>query len=342
MAGKKFNIVYIVGLIITTILSIWIIISGVISLNVTFVIFFWVVKFLSGFGLILGIANGFLIVLDKTKNKLAKKGTNAIIIFQIVIPILLIIYAIDKIISSYLGTGGLSMTGVWADVYVWMDNIIYIYGILSLLLSLYIIPIIKDEIQDAVELGKLSWWKKKAKQVGRGIKKKYFRLKKDFAKAQIQDQMSVKDILELWKNKFAINLLLILAIGTFIFTPVAFICVMFWLRLYVFFRSETNKYERLFLMGSMIWVGIIAAVSPYVQWGIYESIIGYVWTVNIFYLIGILIGSMIFIKKLLNLQGITIQALKLKKKQRQIDKLKKEKEDLKQQLKDKTKEKVLL
>jgi MFS family permease len=338
MAGKKFNIVYIVGLIITTILSIWIIISGVISLNVTFVIFFWVVKFLSGFGLILGIANGFLIILDKTKNKLAKKGTNVIIIFQIIIPILLIIYAIDKIISSYLGTGGLSMTGVWADIYVWLDNIIYIYGILSLLLSIYIIPIIKDEIQDAVELGKFSWWKKKAKQVGRGIKKKYFRLKKDFAKAQIQDQMSVKEILELWKNKFAINLLLILALGTFIFTPVAFICVMFWLRLYVFFRSEANKYERLCLMGSMIWVGIIAAVSPYVQWGIYESIIGYVWTVNIFYLIGILIGSMIFIKKLLNLQGITIQALKLKKKQNQIDKLKKEKEDLKQQLKDKTKE----
>ena len=67
MAGKKFNIVYIVGLILTTILSIWIIISGVISLNVTFIIFFWVVKFLSGFGLILGIVNGFLIILDKTK-----------------------------------------------------------------------------------------------------------------------------------------------------------------------------------------------------------------------------------------------------------------------------------
>ena len=57
-----------------------------------------------------------------------------------------------------------------------------------------------------------------------------------------------------------------------------------------------------------------------------------------FYLIGIILGSMIFIKKLLNLQGITIQALKLRKKQRQIDKLKREKEDLKQQLKDKTNE----
>ena len=56
------------------------------------------------------------------------------------------------------------MKGVWADIYVWMDNIIYIYGILSLLLSLYIIPIIRDEIHEAVELGKFSWWKKKAKQ----------------------------------------------------------------------------------------------------------------------------------------------------------------------------------
>ncbi len=339
MNEKRFNIVYLVGLIITVLLMIWIIISGFISLNITFVIFFWVVKFLSGFGLILGISNGFLIVLDKTKDKIGKRGTNAIIIFQIVIPIILLIYAIDKIISSYYGSGAITMIGIWNDIYVWLDNIIYIYGILSLLLTLYIIPIIRDEIDEAIELGKLSWWKKKAKKVGRGVKKKYFRLKKDFAKAQIQDQMIVKEVLDVWRRKFAINLLLILAIGSFVFTPITFICIMYWLRLYVFFKSETNKYENIALLGSMIWVGIVATLSPFFNitgLRIYETMLPFLWTINVFYLIGIILGSMIFIKKLLNLQGITVQALKLRKKQRQIDKLKREKEDLKQQLKDKT------
>ncbi len=334
MNEKKFKIIYIIGLIISTLLMLWIVFFGNISLNITFVIFFWVVKFLSGFGLILGISNGFLILLDKTKDRIGKRGTNAIIIFQIIIPVILVIYAIEKLITSYLSSGGISMTGVWRDIYVFFDNILYIYGILSLLLTLYIIPIIRDEIDKAVELGKLFWWKKKAKKVGRGIKKKYFRLKKEYAKAQIQDQMTVKEILDLWRNKFAVNLLLIIAIGTFIFTPITFICVMFWLRLYVFFRSDTNNYERIALLTSMTILGIIAVVSPYVQWGIHESILQYIWTMNIFYLIGIVIGSLMFIKKLLNLQGITSQALKLKAKDRKIRKLQKEKEDLKEKLKE--------
>jgi MFS family permease len=303
-----------VGLISTVVLMIWIIVSGFISLNITFIIFFWVVKFLSGFGLILGIANGFLIVLDKTKDKIGKRGTNIIIILQIVIPIVLIIYAIDKIISSYYGTGGFSMTGIWSDIYVWIDNIIYIYGILSLLLTLYIIPIARDEIDEAVELGKFMWWKKKVKKVGRGVKKKYFRLKKDFAQAQIQDQMTVKEVLDVWRRKFAINLLLVLAV---------------------------DKYENISLLVSMIWVGIVATVSPFFNitgLRIYETILPVLWTINIFYLIGIILGSIIFIRKLLILQGITIQALKLRRKEKQIDKLKREKEELKQKLKDKTNE----
>ena len=89
----------------------------------------------------------------------------------------------------------------------------------------------------------------------------------------------------------------------------------------------------------MIWVGIVATLSPFFNitgLRIYETMLPFLLTINVFYLIGIILGSMIFIKKLLNLQGITIQALKLRKKQRQIDKLKREKEDLKQQLKDKT------
>jgi hypothetical protein len=166
-------------------------------------------------------------------------------------------------------------------------------------------------------------------------------LKKDFAKAQIQDQMTVKEILDLWRRKFAINLLLILSIGSFVFMSITFICVMYWLRLYVFFRNDTNKYENIALLGSIIWVAIVATITPFYNLTglrIWDSIAPYLWTINIFYLIGIIFGSLIFIKKLLDLQGITIQALKMKSKDKKIDKLEKEKADLQKQLNDKSKE----
>ncbi len=328
MNEKQFNIVYLVGIIASTIIMLLILLTGVQSLHITFLIFFLIMKYLSGFGLVLSIANAFLIIMDKTKNSISKRGTMVLVVMQIVIPILLIVYGIYTIFSAYSkGTGG--SQSVMME---WIQNIIYIYGIASLLLHLYIIPIAHQEFADAVELGKLGWWKKKAKNVGRGIKKKYFRLKKEYAKAQIQDQMTIKEILDLWRNKFAINLLLVAAIGAIVFTPIAFICVMYWLRLYIFFRSETKRYENVALLASMICLGIIAVISPLLNLAFYIAIEDWYWTVQIGYLIGIVLASFIFIKKILNMQGITITSLKMNSKDRQIEKLKKEREDLKKQL----------
>jgi len=61
MKFERFDIFYLIGLILTTILMIWVIFFGVLSFNITFLLFFWVINFLSGFGLILNIAIGFLI-----------------------------------------------------------------------------------------------------------------------------------------------------------------------------------------------------------------------------------------------------------------------------------------
>ncbi len=334
MKRKTFNIVYLIGLSISTVLMILILYFWVLYLNITFLIFFWVVKFLSGFGLVLSIANAFLILMDKTKNKIGKRGVRILVTFQIVIPIILIIYSLYKIFASYLGKGGVTMSGIWEGVYLIFDNLLYIWGIGSLLFTLYIFPIFQEEFHKAVELSKFKFIKKGAKKAARVIKKKYFRLKKDFAKAQVQNQMEVNEILDLWRKKFAINLLLILAIGTIIFTPIAFICLMFWLRLYVFYRGETNNYEKVALLISMSFIAMIAIFSPFINLPIYTEIADYLWTINIFYFFGIFLATAIFIKKLLNLQGITVQALKMKKKDKEIDKLKKEKDILEQKLQD--------
>ncbi|MHA2009310.1 MAG: hypothetical protein ACXABO_18315 [Promethearchaeota archaeon] len=334
MEEKSYKTIYIIGLIFTSILMLWILIFGILTLNITFLIFFWVIMFLSGFGLILGIANGFLLLMDKLSNKLKKKSIKPLIVVEIIIPTLLISYAIYKILSSYFQATAVTQEGIW----LWIDRILYIYGIVSLLLTLYILPLASEQFQKAVELGKLTFWKKKAKKVAREIKKKYFSLRKEFARAQVQDQMTVKEILDIWRNKFAINFLLVLAIGSLIFTPVSFIFVMYWLHLYVFFRIHTRTWEKVILLIGMIWIGLIAVISPFLPFlnlQIYETIDPYFWTVNVFYLVGILVATYIFIKKLLNLQGITITALRMKSKDKKIQKLKEEKEELEKQLKEK-------
>ncbi|MFX1454417.1 MAG: hypothetical protein ACFFDB_03495 [Promethearchaeota archaeon] len=334
MEEKSYKVIYIIGIIVSSLAMLWILLFGILTLNITFLIFFWVIMFLSGFGLILGIANGFLLLMDKFSNKLKKKGTNTLIVIECIIPLILIGYALYKIFSSYFQATAVTQEGFWF----WIDKIIYIYGIVSLLLTLYILPLASEQFQKAVELGKLTFWKKKAKKVAREIKKKYFSLRKEFARAQVQDQMTIKEILDLWRNKFAINFLLVLAIGSLIFTPIAFICLMYWLHLYVFFRIQTRAWEKLILLIGMIWVGFVAVISPFLPFlnlQIYQTIDPYFWSVNIFYLIGILVATYIFIRKLLNLQGITINTLKMRSKDKKIQKLEEEKEELERKLKEK-------
>jgi len=306
-----------------------IILLGQGSLNITFLLFFWVVKFLSGFGLILSIVNGFFFLFSKKKDSLSETGTKILIILQIIIPILLIIYAIYKTYSSYTGnTAAISMTGIWAGIYVWFDNIIYIYGIASLLLTLYILPLIRGEFDEAINLGRNQKWGKSLKQFGRNLKKKWFKSRDKFAKAKFQDQKSIKELLANWRNKFAVILLVPLAIGAFLLMPISFILIIMWLKIIIFDRTVINKYEKIALLISIIIVGILAILIPYYELGIYDQISNWLWSINIFYLIGILFATLLFVTKLLSLQGITISDIKERRFQKKKDKLKEDKKQL--------------
>ena len=329
MNEKQFNIFYFVGLIVTTFLMLLILLIGDKSFNVTFLVFFWVIKFLSGFGLVLSIVNGFFLLLNKTKDRISEKGTKILIVIQIVIPLLLIIYAIYKIYASYVGSSSaISMSGIWKDIYVWMDNIIYIYGILSLLLNLYILPLVRGEFDKAINLGRQQKMGKSMKQFGRNIKKKWFNWRDEFAKAKFQDQKMIKELLANWRNKFAVILLIPLAIGAFIFMQIAFIFIVMWLKIIIFDRTTINKYEKIVLLISIIIVGVLAIIIPFFELGIYSQISNWLWTINIFYLIGIIIATLLFITKLLSLQGITMRSIKKQRFEKKKDNLEVEKKRL--------------
>ncbi|MHA2036631.1 MAG: hypothetical protein ACW98X_09375 [Promethearchaeota archaeon] len=304
MKLKNFDIFYIIGLASTTIFMILELVLGFVNLNVTFLIFFWTMKLLSGFGLIITIANGILWLLNRFTEKFSKKEVQILVIIQIVIPGILAGYAIYSIISS------LPPTAPATGFSYWIDLLLFLYGILSLIISLYIIPLFREEFQDAVDQGVFKRIKKGGKGIGRKLKKRYFSWRGKYAKVQIQDQMSIGEVLEIWRNRFAVYLLIPITIGSIIFTPVAFVCIIFWLKVVALDKGEPKKYERIALLISMIWIALIASLSYIFDLVFYSSIQPLFWTIQIFYLIGILISSAIFIYQFIKLKGITIKKIR--------------------------------
>ncbi|HEY0089655.1 MAG TPA: hypothetical protein VGB37_12480, partial [Candidatus Lokiarchaeia archaeon] len=233
------------------------------------------------------------------KNHISKRGTSILILLQLIIPIIFVIYAIYRIFSGYYGGSGIRMVGVWADVYVWIDDIIYIYGIVSLLITLYLIPIIRNKFDDAVNQTRTSIFKKGVKSVGREVKKKYFTIRKKHAKVQLQDQMTGRDVLTSWRNKFAVYLLIPIGVGALLLMPLAFILIVLWLKIIFFEKVEIKFHERIALLIAIIILGVVAVLAPYIELKIYTEIGYLLWTINIFYLLGIAVACTIYFRKIL-------------------------------------------
>jgi hypothetical protein len=301
---KKFDIFYIIGLVAATIFMILELIFGFVALNITFLIFFWTMKLLSGFGLILTVSNGILWVLNRFTEKFSKKDVQVLVIIQVLVPGIFIGYAIYSIISSL--PPAIPPTGIQY----WFDLIIFLYGIISLILSLYIIPLIREEFQEAVDTGIINRVKKGTKKIGRKMKKGYYSWRGKYAKVQIQDQMTLGEVLNIWRNRFAVYLLIPIAIGSIIFTPVAFICIVFWLKIIAFNKGEPKFYERIALLISMIWIATIACLSYSFNLVFFTSIEPFFWTIQVFYLFGIVISAVIFIYQFIKLKGITLKKVK--------------------------------
>ncbi|MFX1389089.1 MAG: hypothetical protein ACFE9Z_03385 [Promethearchaeota archaeon] len=316
---NKFDIFYIIGIIGTAIFMILELIFNFITLNFTFLIFYWTMKLLSGFGLILTVANGILWILNRFTEKFSKKYVQALVITQIVVPGIFIGYAIYTIISN------LPPSTAPTGIDYWFDLLIFLYGIIALMLSLYIIPLIREEFQEAVDQGIIKRIKKGAKKIGRKVKKSYFTWRGKYAKAQIQDQMTLGEVLDIWRNRFAVYLLIPIAIGALIFTPITFICIVFWLKIIIFDKGEPKFYERIALLISMIFITLIACLSYIFNLTFYTSIEPYFWTIQIFYLIGIIISTLIFINQFIKLRGITIKKIREEIRERRVEKEEEEK-----------------
>jgi len=301
---KKFDIFYIIGLIAAIIFMILEFVFGFVELNLTFLIFFWTMKLLSGFGLILTVSNIILWILNRFTEKFSKKDIQVLVIIQVIVPGILVGYAIYTIISS------LPPAAYPTGLSYWIDLLVFLYGVISLMLSLYLIPLIKEEFQEAVDTGIIKRMKRGTSKIGRKVKKSYFNWRGNYAKVQIQDQMTLGEVLNIWRNRFAVYLLIPIAIGSLIFTPVAFICIIFWLKIIVFKKSEPKFYERIVLLISIIFITTIVCLSYIFNLVFYTSIEPFFWTIQVFYLFGIILSTVIFLYQFIKLKGITIKKIK--------------------------------
>jgi hypothetical protein len=279
-------------------------IFGFVALNITFLLFFWTMKLLAGFGLILTVTNGILWILSRFTEKFSKKHVQILIIIQVIVPGIFVGYAIYSIISSL--PPAIPPTGIQY----WLDLLVFLYGIVALMLTLYIIPLMKEEFEDAVEMGRIKSMKRGTRKIGRKMKRGYFNWRGKYAKAQIQDQMTLGEVLDIWRDQFAVYLLIPIAVGSLIFTPIAFICIVFLLKIIVFDKGEPKFYERIALLISMICITTIACLSYTFNLVFFTSIEPFFWTIQVFYLIGIIISTGILIHQFIQLKGVTIKKIK--------------------------------
>jgi MFS family permease len=304
---EKYDIFFIIGIVAAAIFMIFEVIFQFVPLNFTFLVFFWSAKFLAGFGLIISIGNGILWILNRFTEQFGEKEVRYLVIFQLIIPGILIGYAIYTIFANLPGS---STPQTPQSFRYWLDLILYVYGILSLIIQLYILPLFREEFQETVDRGTISKIKSGAKKVGRGVKKRYFSWRGKYAKVQIQDQMTINEVLEIWRNRFAVYLLLPIAIGSLFFTPIAFICVLFLLKVLVLDIGDPKPYERIGLLISMAFIAAMAVLSYIFDWIFYSAIAHQFWTIQIFYLIGIVVSTIIFIYRFIQLKGFTIKKVR--------------------------------
>ncbi|GAB4323399.1 MAG: hypothetical protein Kow0069_28500 [Promethearchaeota archaeon] len=305
-----------------------VLLTGVRSLNFSLVVFLFTVKFLAGFGIVLAITSAGIFVLTKFEKQFVGEENagkmKAFMVAMVALPVLLLVYyGPVKIWQSYTA-GGI------ADNL--LDKVLFVYGIASLLVTLYVIPLVKDEFASVTFVSTGEMVKKTLKEGVRGFKKRVFSWRKNLAKAQLQDHLSLKEFLELWRQRLAVVALLLLGLGNLIFTPIAVVFVGAWLRVYFFTSRRPFKFEVYMIVAAALANAVVAAMIPFVLelTPFYEAVkTSYYW-LDVAYFTGLFLASALYLFRLTRDAWVD---WKKRRKDEKIKGLKAERDSLKKELK---------
>ncbi len=321
---KKIVLIWSAVLAVTTVLMLLILLQGELSLTSTLIIFLIVIKFLAGFGLPMGICSFVIIVLTRFEKWFSGEEKRAnlkrFLIFIVFVLIVVLIYQ-----GPYKITDGILHPGGTDNI---LDIILYVYGIASLFLTVYIWPLLKNKFFVYKTIGEKDVLTKSVKQTVQGIKTRFQSWRKQYAKVELQKQVSLKEQLDELRRQIAIFTFIFLGIGCLIFTPFSAIFIFIWLRIYLTYTSKRPlKFETLLLIGACIVIMVIALLQPFIPQltvlfaSIFQNSYYWVYTAQF---IGLLISSLLYISHLL-------RPILQERKKRKMEELKKESKDLKKE-----------
>ncbi|MHA1731996.1 MAG: hypothetical protein ACTSU5_08625 [Promethearchaeota archaeon] len=325
---RKAVIFWVVALAASTVVMLLLLITGEKSLNSTLIVFLFTVKFLAGFGIVLALTSAGIFFLQKFEDKFRgeenRKKLKAFMTMMVLVPVALLVYYFLKIFQSY-AKGGMA-----DNIF---DKILFAYGIASLMVTLYVLPLVRDEFATVTTVTTGEMIKKTVKGGVRGFKKRFFSWRKNFAKAQLQDHVSLKEFLELWRQRLAVVALLVLGVGSLVFTPVAVIFIAAWFRVYFFTSRRPFKFEVYLIVAAALAITVVSVLVPFVLefTPFYAAVQQGYYFLDVAYFVGLALASALYIGRLT--RGI-YKDWKLKRKTKKLKDLKAEKAELERKLKE--------
>lgn len=317
---------WIVVLIAANAVMLLVLLLGVTSLNVTFVIFLVVVKFIAGLGTIIGIISFLIFVLKKFADKFSgdggKKKLNGLLAFAVILIIGLLAYQGPvKLVQSALNPGNVDSI---------FDQLLFVYGIVSLLATMYIKPLWKDELLALTTVTTKDMVKHEWDRVKNVTRAWVYGRKKEHGKAELVVELSLKQEMQLLRQRMALVFMLPLGIGTVVFTPVAAVMILAWLRTFVYTERPLFRFERGLALGACVAITGVASIIPFTfeLTPLYAAIqSGYI-ALYIAQFTGMLIAAILYLTKLLRPILRRRAAAKLKAVSKEREALAKERDQL--------------
>lgn len=210
-------------------------------------------KFLGGLGMSITYSTVVILFFKffSSKMKGRKQFVNGMKLLFTILSFALVIYGIYVFI-----TGLLKYPDTIFEIFTQL-----IFGMFSLIISVYMIPVAKDLYQPFHEKGKMERVKGKLGNVKYSLWKGYkSRIKKDYGTVEAAEYQRLKDEIDDFRSQLSAILLIPLALALILFLPMIGVAIIIWIRLFSLDKKPFTNIERVLLIVVMSVILVISTI----------------------------------------------------------------------------------
>lgn len=212
-----------------------------------------IMKFLSGIGLMLTYASFCSFVFRRTSDMMRNKRQTATYIKTLLsLPVIAIAgYGILKMYTSLFLGESLNL----------IETLVSLYGVWSVVVTVYVIPVLRSTMQREDDPGIMADVRHRLGRMRYSLWKGYqFRVKKDFGKIYAKEFERYHDRTEIIRGELSGLLLLPMCIVIVIFSPLAGLLFVLWLRILSLERIPLSRGEKALLIITSLTVLLISTL----------------------------------------------------------------------------------